>query len=187
VFIKETTCFGLFTGPSSGVNRILKETIQCSYLHAVIYSHLLHHFIIPNTTGMSHLKIVDTQYSWFKSTKSPSLCMNTIVASLTNLMGLLSQSRDCSRYVSRRLLAPPSLSAETHWPTRIRLRACLWHQFRLAEVTCPWSWRLWGISPAIHNFLIAALHFTGSCNLIWSSPNHMSAKANSFLTCPNFL
>jgi len=130
---------------------------------------------------------VDTQYSWVKSTKSPSFCMNTIVASLTNLMALLSQSRDCSSYVSRRPLAPPPLCAERLWPTRIRLRAFVWHQLRLADVTCSWSWRLWGISPAIHNFWIAALHLTGSCYLIWSLPKHTNAKANSFLTCTNFL
>jgi hypothetical protein len=40
------------------------------------------------------------------STKSPPVCMTTFSASLTKLTVLLSQSRDNSCYVSRRILAP---------------------------------------------------------------------------------
>ena len=44
-------------------------------------------------------------YSWITSTKSPSFCMTTFGAGLTNLTVLLSQSHDCSCYVSRSELA----------------------------------------------------------------------------------
>jgi len=57
------------------------------------------------------------------STKSPSFCNTTFSASRTNLTVLLPQSHDYGRCVSRPILAPPSLAAETHWSTRIRLRA----------------------------------------------------------------
>ena len=51
------------------------------------------------------------------STKSPSFCKTTLSASLTNLTPRLPQSRDCSCYINRQILAPP------HWSARTRLRA----------------------------------------------------------------
>jgi hypothetical protein len=73
----------------------------------------------------------------------------------TNLAVLQPQSCNCSCYVSRRMPAPPSLWLQKH----IYLRAhefvhCpeLWHQSRLANVTCSWSWVPCGINPVIHLF-----------------------------------
>ena len=50
-----------------------------------------------------------TQYIRITSTRSPSFCMTTFSASLTDRMALLPQSHDCSYYVSRPILAPPQL------------------------------------------------------------------------------
>ena len=48
-------------------------------------------------------------YSGITSTKSASFCVTAFSASLTNLTFLLPQSRDCSCYVSRRILAATPL------------------------------------------------------------------------------
>ena len=82
--------------------------------------------------------------------------MTTFSASLTNLTALLPQSRDSSCYVSRPILAPPPLWLQKHTDLRAHDFAhCpdLWHQPRLANVTCAWSWRLCGINPDILNHL----------------------------------
>jgi hypothetical protein len=84
--------------------------------------------------------------------KSPSLCMATFRASFTNLMTLWHHSHYSTCYTSRRTLASPLL-----WLQKCNgLRAqdlphspYLWHEPRLANVTCAWSWRLYGINPAI--------------------------------------
>jgi len=78
--------------------------------------------------------------------------MSTFSASLTSLTVLPPQSRDCSCYVSRPILAPPPLWWQKH--TDLRAYDCahlpdLWHQPRLANITYAWSWRLCGITPAI--------------------------------------
>jgi hypothetical protein len=54
-----------------------------------------------------------SRYSMIISIKSLSLCMTIFSASLTNLTVFLRQSHDCSCYVSRRILAPPPLCANT--------------------------------------------------------------------------
>jgi hypothetical protein len=46
------------------------------------------------------------RYSSVTSTRSPSFCMTTLGASLTNHAALLLQSRDCYCHVSRPTLAP---------------------------------------------------------------------------------
>ena len=57
-------------------------------------------------------------YSRITFTKASSFCATTFSVSLTNLTVLLPQSRDCSCYVSRRILAPPPLIwAHTTWCT----------------------------------------------------------------------
>jgi hypothetical protein len=56
-------------------------------------------------------------YSRKTSTKFPSFCMTNFSASLTNITVLLPQSHDRNCYVSTRILAPPSLTAETHKST----------------------------------------------------------------------
>ena len=91
-----------------------------------------------------------TVYSRIKSTKSLSFCMT--VLSLSNLMALLPQSHDCSCYISRQILAPPTLwlwkytELCTH-----NFTGCpkMWHQPRLTDITCAGSWRLCGITSVI--------------------------------------
>ena len=46
------------------------------------------------------------RYSKIVSTNSPSFCTKTVSAGLTKLTALLPQTRDCSCYISRRMLAP---------------------------------------------------------------------------------
>ena len=91
-------------------------------------------------------------YSSITSTKTPSFYTTTFSASLTNLTALLPQSRDTSCYVSRPILAPPPLWVQKHTDLRAHDFAHssdLWHQPRLANGTCAWRWRLYGINPAI--------------------------------------
>jgi hypothetical protein len=88
------------------------------------------------------------------STKSPSFCVKAFSAGLTNLTALLPQSRDCSCYMSRWLLAPPPLWLQKRTCLRARDLAHtpeLWYQARLANFTCAWRWRLFGINPVIIN------------------------------------
>ena len=62
-------------------------------------------------------------YSRITSTKSPSFCMITFSASLTNVALLLPQSRGRSCYLTRPITASPTaLTAEEHWSTHTRLR-----------------------------------------------------------------
>jgi hypothetical protein len=92
------------------------------------------------------------KYSGITSIKSPPFCMAPSSASLTNLRALLSQSRDCSCYVSRTILASPPLWLQKYTDIRAydsSYSLYLWHQPRLSNVTCVWSWRLCGINPAI--------------------------------------
>jgi hypothetical protein len=82
--------------------------------------------------------------------------MTTFSASLTNLTALLPLSRDCSCYVCRQMLAPPPLWFQKH--TNLRAHdfahsAHLRYQPRLANVTCVWSWRLYGINPAVQWYI----------------------------------
>ena len=54
-------------------------------------------------------------YSRITSTNSPSFCLTDFSARLTNLKVLVPQSRDCSCYLNRRILAPPPLPLQqTH-------------------------------------------------------------------------
>jgi len=78
--------------------------------------------------------------------------MMTFSASLTHVTFLLPQSHDCSCYVNTPILAPPPLWLQKHTDLRAQDFAHspdLWHQPRLANVTCPWSWGLHGIAPAM--------------------------------------
>jgi len=96
-------------------------------------------------------------YSRITTTKSPSFYMTTFSASLTNLTALLPQLHDCSRYVSRPILAPQPLWLQKHTDLCARDFAHapnLWHQPRLANVTCAWSWRLCGINLAHGTWLL---------------------------------
>lgn len=93
-------------------------------------------------------------------TKPPLLFVTSASASLTNLVGLLRQSRDRSYYVSRRILALPPLWLHTHADPRAHDFAhapCLWHQPWLANVTCAWSWRLCGMYPTLNTKVIAQI------------------------------
>jgi hypothetical protein len=54
-------------------------------------------------------KECENVYSRIEYTKSPSFCTITLTVSLTNLTTLPTRSYDHSRYVNRRILAPPLL------------------------------------------------------------------------------
>jgi hypothetical protein len=58
------------------------------------------------------------RYSRIIFTKSPSFYIKTVSESLTNLTAILPQSHDCSCYVSRRILAPPSFWLQKHTDVR---------------------------------------------------------------------
>ena len=93
--------------------------------------------------------------------------MPTIIASLTNLTPLLSQSCDRSCYVSRPILAPPPLWLLKHADLSAHDFAHsheLWHQPRLANVTCALSWILCGITLSIVVFVEFTL-ITACCEL----------------------
>jgi hypothetical protein len=92
------------------------------------------------------------EYSRMTSIKSPTFCMTTFSASLTNLTACLPQSHDRSSCVSVRTLAPPPIWLQKQTDLRAHEFAHspdLWHQPRLANVTCPWSWGLCGINHAM--------------------------------------
>ena len=96
----------------------------------------------------------------FTSIKSLSFYIITFTASLTILTSLLPQSRDISCYVIRPILAPPPLWLQKNTGLRAHYFAqspCLWHQYRLADVTRGWSWRHFGIIPPIIN--CCSFHF----------------------------
>jgi len=58
-------------------------------------------------------------YSRIKSKKSPSFCLTTFSAGLTNLTVLLPLLHDCNYSVSRQILAPPPLRLTyTHTTSR---------------------------------------------------------------------
>ena len=91
-------------------------------------------------------------YSRITSTKSLPFCATFFVMSLTNLMVLVPRWRDCVCYVSSRVLDPALLQLQKHTDIRANNVAhspSLWHQHRLADVTCARSWRLCEINPAI--------------------------------------
>ena len=93
-------------------------------------------------------------YNRIISTKSPSYCMTTFSATLTNLAVLLLLSRESSCYVNRPIRAPPPLWLQKHSDLRAQDFAHppdLWHQHRLANVTCARSRRLRGINAALNN------------------------------------
>jgi hypothetical protein len=84
-------------------------------------------------------------YSRVTFTKSSSFYMTTFSESLTKPKALVSQSGDCS----------------CHWSSDYRnalihsynfaFSTVLWHQPRIANVSCARSWGLYGINLAIHN------------------------------------
>ena len=59
-------------------------------------------------------------YSRISSTKSQSFFITNFNASLTNLTVLLSESRDCSYYDRRRILAPPPFRLQNHTDLRVQ-------------------------------------------------------------------
>jgi hypothetical protein len=78
--------------------------------------------------------------------------MTTFSASFINLTVLLPLSRDCSYYISRRILAPLPVWLQKHTDIRVdgfTHSPVLWHQPRLANLTCTWSWKLCGFSACI--------------------------------------
>jgi hypothetical protein len=60
------------------------------------------------------------------------------------------QSRACSCLVSRQILEPPSLWIQTDMREHVFAQSFdLWEQFRQANATCVWSWRLCWVIRAI--------------------------------------
>ena len=91
-------------------------------------------------------------YSRITSTKSLLFCVTVFDMSLTNFMVLVPQWCDCICYANSRVLAPALLQLQKHtdiWANNIAYSPSLWHQHRLAIVTCARSWRLCEINPAI--------------------------------------
>jgi hypothetical protein len=72
-------------------------------------------------------------YSRITSTMSQSFCVTTSSASLTELTPLLPQSRDCSCYVSRQILAPAPLWLQKH--TDLRAHEFAHFDFSLHSLT----------------------------------------------------
>jgi hypothetical protein len=118
---------------------------------------LLHHifFFVSFKWWLHQLRYTDVlivKYTRITSTNSTSFCMTTFRASLTNLTARLPQSRDCSCYVSRPILALPQLWLQKHDDLRAQDFAQspeLWRQPRLANIPCAWRRRLCVITPAI--------------------------------------
>jgi len=103
--------------------------------------------LVVNSNAHSNLV-----YSRITSKKSPSFCIITFNASVTHLRPLVPQSRDCSCYVSRPILAPPPLGLREQTDLRAHdfaHSADFWRQNTLANITCAWSWRLCGITPSV--------------------------------------
>jgi hypothetical protein len=96
------------------------------------------------------------------STNSPSFCMTFFSGSLTNRTTLLSQSRDCSYYVSRPIvvLHCPADRNTLMYAHTIRALSPLVTQARLADYTCAWNWGIRGTNPAI-------LSFVKGCIIFW--------------------
>lgn len=109
--------------------------------------------IFGHKTDTCNVRVTVVMYSSTASTKSLSFCKTVFSLFLTKLTTLLPQSHDyCSCYVSRRILAPAPLWLQKHNHLCAHGFAhsySLWHQPRLPNVTCPWSWRVCGIIPAI--------------------------------------
>ena len=93
-------------------------------------------------------------YGRVTSMKSVSFYKTTCTLSLTNFTSLpLTQSRDCSDYISRPILAPPPLWLQKHSDLRAQEFAHspeTWHQGRFVCVTCVWSWRNCEINPCTY-------------------------------------
>ena len=90
--------------------------------------------------------------SMFTSKKPPTVFIKIFSIGFTNCKDLLLQSRDCSCYVSRPILAPPPLWLLKHTYLRAYDFAHspdLWRQPRISNCTRSWSWRLCGINPTI--------------------------------------
>jgi len=114
---------------------------------------------------------VVTRTAWYSgktSTRSLSFSMATFSASLAKTYGPPT-SITCSCCISRRTQAPASLWLQKPSDKRrheFALFPTLWHQHRLAKVTCAWSWRLCRINPTVHPFgtnIHALLEYTPYC------------------------
>ena len=103
-----------------------------------------HHSYVP----ANELQVFRAAYSRITTTKSPSFKWQPS-ARVSHTVRSSYLSHDYSCYVSRPILAPPPLWLHKHADLRAHDFAHtpnLWHQPRLANVTCAWSWRLRGIN-----------------------------------------
>jgi hypothetical protein len=83
-----------------------------------------------------------TGYSRITSTKFPSFYMATFSASLTTLTFILLQWRDCSCYVSSRILASPQICLQKHTIFRAlsRLVTSAWGRLRYVPLKLETLW-----------------------------------------------
>ena len=92
-------------------------------------------------------------YSRITSSKSLSFCTTNFSASLTHLTVPLLQSRDYSCYVSRPSTGTSAVRTAKdtlfYVHTTSRALPALWRLPMLTKDACAWSWRLYGINPAI--------------------------------------
>ena len=106
----------------------------------------------PKFLTLDNLNKPQPNYSRTALKKSPRLCTKTFSANLTTSTVLLAQSCDCSYYVIRPVLAPPSFWLQQHTDLRAHNLA---HSLWLDNITCTWSWRLCGITPALYGTAVA--------------------------------
>jgi len=109
-------------------------------------------------------------YSKITCKKSPSYCMTTFRAVLTNLMELL-LSHDLTYYVSSPVSATPPLWMQKHTDLDAHdfvHSSDSWHQAKLANITCARSRRLCGITPSI-SFMG---YGTSSKRFVWELSGH---------------
>ena len=139
----------------SGVNAwitILKKLEELWQLHCLLWRETVWLKSWRELAGKQCPSLPTRHHSNITFSKSLSFHMTTFSASLTNLTVLLPQSRDCIYYVSRWILAPSPIWMQKHTDPRANEFANspdFWHQARIVNITCAWSWRLCGISPAI--------------------------------------
>jgi hypothetical protein len=105
--------------------------------------------------GLRHVQ--PAVYSRITSTKSRHFAWQPSLRVSQTLRSCYLKSRDCSCYASRPILTPPQLWLQKLTDLRAHDFAHspkLWHQPKLANVTCAWTWRLCVIIPAILGMLI---------------------------------
>ena len=95
------------------------------------------------------------RYKRIASTNSPTFCMKTVSASLTKLTALLPQTRDCSCYISRRMLAPSLLRLYKH-NDLLSIKSFSQHTFICLIIISGYMFRPHGPSSGL-NFIVTLI------------------------------